>query len=160
MKFFAPALDEVGQKALIPFVLISEIFLFMGAFFAYFITIPIANRYLFNFNETLGTNLWTLSHYLDYTLLLLVGNALAFELTVIGFFLVHFQLMDYLFLKDKRRYMIVLAFILGAFLTPPDVITQILLAVPLIGLYELMVLYAKKIYLKDREYQNRIDASS
>ena len=143
LKFAAPALEKHEWKMLIPFVCISLIFLALGIGFAYFMTIPLAIQYLEGFNANIGTNLWTLSHYLDFSLFLMLSNGLAFELSLILFFLVHFSIISAQQLADKRRHMIVLAFILGAVLTPPDITTQIMLAIPLIGLYELAILYAR-----------------
>ena len=84
-----------------------------------------------------------LTHYLDYTIFLLLANGLAFELCVLGLFAVHLGLVTAEGLLAKRRVAIVGAFILGALLTPPDVLTQIMLAIPLIVLYEGIILYAR-----------------
>lgn len=147
LKFAAPAFEQQEWRMVIPFVCFSLLFLALGIAFAYYITIPIALQYFEGFNANIGTNLWTLSHYLDFTLFLILSNGLAFELSLILFFLVHFSIINAQQLTSKRRYMIVLAFILGAVLTPPDVTTQLMLALPLIGLYELAILYA---YLRQK----------
>jgi sec-independent protein translocase protein TatC len=107
------------------------------------VTIPAANSYLLLFNANLGLNLWTLSNYLDYTFLLLIGNGIAFEIGLILLFLVHLGVVSAEFLASKRRHFIVIAFILAALLTPPEVMSQILLAIPLIGLFEASIFYAK-----------------
>jgi len=117
--------------------------MFLGGSFAYLITIPIANDYLLLFNQDIGTNFWSLSSYLDYTVILMIGNAISFECAVIGIFLVQQNILSSDTLIRKRRYFIVGAFILGAILTPPDVLTQAMLAIPLMILYELIILYAK-----------------
>lgn len=141
--FFLPAFEDGVKNLLLPFLIFSELFLMLGGLFAFYFTIPIANQYLFNFNQTLGMNLWSISHYLDYTLVLLLGNALAFELGVIGFFLVHLGLIDAAQLQAKRKLAIVCSFVIGALLTPPDVLTQIFMALPLIALYESVIFYGK-----------------
>lgn len=143
LQFFLPAFEEGVKQLLIPFLIFSELFLALGGLFAFYLTIPIANAYLFSFNQTIGINLWSVSHYLDYTILLLLGNALAFELGVIGLFLVHLRLVSPQTLASKRKIAVLTAFIIGALLTPPDVLTQILMALPLIGLYEALILYGK-----------------
>lgn len=143
LRFLMPALSPKERTLLFPFLTLSILFLLLGLMFAYFITIPFANSYLQLFNAEIGTNLWTLSHYMDYTLMLLLATAFVFELCLLLLFLVHFGIFTPEALIDKRRHMIVAAFILGAILTPPDVLTQFLLAIPLIGLYELTILYGR-----------------
>lgn len=143
LRFIAPALHPNEKQLLLPFLGLSFFFVTAGICFAYFLTIPIANVYLQAFNSDIGMNLWSLSSYLDYTLVLLVANAMAFELALVLLFLVHLGIVTAESLANKRRHMIVGAFILGALLTPPDVLTQFLLAIPLICLYEASILYAK-----------------
>ena len=91
----------------------------------------------------MGQNAWTLNHYVNYVLLLCLGHAVAAELALLLLILVHFRFLSPSWLIAQRRYMIVLAFICGALLTPPDILTQLLLALPLIVLYEFAILYAK-----------------
>ena len=110
---------------------------------AYFITLPIANQYLSLFNSAIGQNSWTLALYVNYVLFLCMGHAIAAELALLLLILVHFRCLSAEWLISKRRHMIVAAFILGALLTPPDVLTQLLMAIPLIGIYELAIWYAK-----------------
>lgn len=143
LQFIVPALHP-GEKILVyPFLAISFVFVLCGISFAFFVTVPIANQYLVSFNQTVGTNLWSLERYLDYTLFLLLANGFAFELGALGFFAVHLGLISAEGLMAKRRLAIVGAFILGALLTPPDVLTQLMLAIPLILLYEGLILFAK-----------------
>lgn len=148
MQFVIPGLRREEKSLMIPFLTGSVLCLALGAAVAYTITLPLSNRYLSAFNATIGLNAWSLNHYIDYTLLLFTGHAVAFELGLILFMLVHLGWSSVQTLVEKRRYMILLAFILGALLTPPDVASQILLAVPLIILYELAILYGK---IKNRD---------
>ncbi len=142
LRFIAPALRGRERNFIIPFLAFSLIFMCLGLLFSYYITLPTANHYLLSFNEGIGDNLWSVSHYLDYSVILLLANALAFELCVILGFLVHYRVISAQQMRNKRRYVVVGIFVLSAIFTPPDILTQILLAVPLIGLYELMTLYA------------------
>lgn len=141
--FVLPALRHNEKKLLWPFIIVSGIFIFLGFCFAFFVTIPIANQYLLEFNNTMGTNSWSLSNYLNYTLFLLLANGIAFELGAIGIFAIHLRTLSAPQLIAMRRYAILAAFILGAILTPPDILTQLLLAIPLIILYEGLILYAR-----------------
>jgi sec-independent protein translocase protein TatC len=145
LQFILPGLKEKERMILFPFLLCSLGCLALGVAVAYKVTLPISNHYLFLFNNSIGQNAWTLSHYVNYVLLLCLGHAIAAELALLLLILVHFRFLSPAWLIDKRRYMIVLAFIIGALLTPPDVLTQVMLAIPLIALYELAILYAKWI---------------
>lgn len=142
LRFIHPGLRESERRLIVPFLATSGVFISLGILFAYFVTIPLANHYLYAFNSSIGQNQWTLQNYLDYTVLLLLANALAFEVAVAMLFLVHSGWLSAAWLRDKRRLMIVLIFILSAILTPPDVLTQLLLAFPLMALYELLMIYA------------------
>lgn len=143
LRFMAPGLEVAEKKLLGIFLGLSFISMGMGLFFGWNVTIPVANQYLQAFNGSIGTNLWTLASYLDYTFVLLVANAFAFELGLGLLFLVHIGVLSKDSLVAKRRHAILAAFILGALLTPPDIMTQILVALPLITLYESAILYAR-----------------
>lgn len=143
LQFVAPGLYLEERRKIIPFVIFSFIALFFGAAFAYFVTIPVANHYFISFNSTIGINLWSLSSYVSYSLLLLLANAIGAEIALILFFLIHLGWVTVNHLVRFRRYAIVLAFIIGAILTPPDILTQFLLAIPLLLMYEIAVCYAK-----------------
>ena len=143
LNFIMPALRADERRLILPFLGLSLLFMSTGACLAYLMTIPMANQYLQVFNASIGLNFWSLSQYLDYTLFLVLANALAFEMGVILLFLVHYGVLTASMMASKRRHMIVMAFILGALLTPPDVLTQFMLAIPLMGLYELILIYAR-----------------
>lgn len=142
-QFFLPGLRSHEKRLILPFILTSITFILMGSLFAYWVTIPIANRYLASFNETIGTNLWSLGNYLDYTLFLLMANGLAFELGAVGVFAVHLQYLTAEGLTANRRIAILMIFVISAILTPPDILTQFMLAIPLISLYEAVIIYAR-----------------
>lgn len=143
LQYITPALHKEEKRLIIPFLLTSLCFITSGCIFAFFITIPLANAYFTAFNQSIGFNMWSLSHYLNYTLFLLLANGLAFEFCVLGIFAVHLKLITADGLAAKRRFAVIIALILGALLTPPDVLTQLMLAIPLIILYECVILYAR-----------------
>lgn len=142
-QFILPALHRHEKRLIFPFLFVSIAFILAGFLFAFFVTIPFANAYLLAFNQPIGSNLWSLDNYLNYTLLLLLANGLAFELCVLGIFAIELGFISTQSLALRRRHAIVGAFILGAILTPPDVLTQFLLAIPLIFLYEGIILYSR-----------------
>ncbi len=143
LQFIHPALGSQIKSLALTFLGLTQCFFGMGFLFAFWITLPLANQYLYAFNVEIGTNLWSLAHYFDYTILLLLANGLAAEISLILFYLVHLRIVSAEFLISKRRHAIVAAFVLGAILTPPDVLTQILMAIPLILFYEMAIIYAK-----------------
>lgn len=143
LRFALPALKPSERALMIPFILSSFLFLCMGLAFAHFVTLPTASHSLYLFNQSIGQNAWTLSSYVDYLLVILSGHAVAAEIALLLFFLVHFGVLRPGQLILMRRHMIVASFVLGALLTPPDIVTQFFLAVPLICLYELAIVYAK-----------------
>ena len=143
LRFISPALKGNERGLILPFISLSYFFIITGILFAYFLTIPAANLYLSAFNSGIGTNLWTLSHYLDYTFFLVMANGVAFEMGLILLFLVHLRVLSMEIMVNYRKYMIVLSFIVGALLTPPEILTQLMLAIPLMILYELAIFYAR-----------------
>ena len=90
-----------------------------------------------------GENFWALSQYLSFTMTLFLAHAISCELALVLLYLVHFQVITPNFLFDYRRHAIILSFILGALLTPPDVMTQVALASFFIVTYETAIIYAK-----------------
>jgi len=159
LRFILPGLNSSEKQFILPFFILSMGFLAAGLSLAYFITIPLANNYLQAFNQGIGTNLWSLSNYIDYTIILLLGNALAFEFCIILLFLVHFRKLTVGSLRAARRYVIVAIFIAAAILTPPDILSQLMLAFPLICLYELAVIYAKILNRRKRRGLTRYTGS-
>lgn len=149
-QFIRPALHFRERQLVLPFLLLSYAGMAAGLLAGYFFTLPVANQYFAAFNENLGQNLWGLSYYLDYTLSLLFAHALACEAIIVLLFLVHRGILKYDHLQGKRRYAIVFAFVLGALLTPPDVLSQLILALPLILFYEIAVRYSKFKSIRDR----------
>lgn len=143
LQFILPGIKAQERAILIPFLLCSVACVAGGCVFAHAVTLPVANAYLTLFNSSIGQNAWTLNHYVNYVLFLCLGHAIAAELALLLLVLVHFRLLSPEWLISKRRYMIVGAFILGALLTPPDVLTQLMLAIPLMGIYEIAICYAK-----------------
>lgn len=143
LRFLAPGLTRRERRLLFPFLLLSILFFSLGLLFAYGVTLPIANRFLYELNASMAINLWNLGSYINYSLLLLLAHGLLFETFVVLLFLIHLEVIDSERLAKHRRIAIVTLFAIAALLTPPDVITQCLLALPALALYELMILYGR-----------------
>lgn len=143
LRFLLPALHQREKRLLLPFLLLSILFISGGVLFAYHLTLPVAITFFHQFNEGLGENLWGLGKTIDLAFCLLIAHGLVFELYVGLLFLIHFQIISYRRLKRGRRTAIVLILVLAALFTPPDILSQLLLALPMYLLYETTLIYAK-----------------
>ena len=141
--FVAPGLYEHERRFIGPLIVASTALFLMGMSFAYFFVFPV----LFGFVATSapqGVSVMTdIGSYLDFVTTMFVSFGVAFEVPIAVLLLVKFNLVKVAALKEARSYVIVGAFIIGAILTPPDVISQVMLAVPLWLLYEAGVLVAQ-----------------
>lgn len=143
-RFILPALKPNEKRYLIPVFSLGGALFFCGVFFAYGMVLPLSLKFFWGFTVRLGVSPeWTVHHYMSLAGKLMLAFGLVFELPVIMLFLVKAGIVDYDTLKRKRPYVIVAIFILAALLTPPDVITQILMAVPLWILFEICLFISK-----------------
>ncbi|HEV2817751.1 MAG TPA: twin-arginine translocase subunit TatC [Allosphingosinicella sp.] len=138
--FVAPGLYRKERRAFLPFLILTPFLFGAGASLAYFVAMPLALHYLLSFAGEVGgvqqTSLPGISNYLDFSTRFIFGFGVAFLLPVLLMLLERAGLVTRRQLKRGRRYAIVIAFVIAAVLTPPDVISQLLLAVPLVALYE------------------------
>lgn len=141
--FLAPGLYEHEKKLVVPFVFFATLMFLIGSSFAYYIVVPFGFEFLINFGSAVVTVLPSIGKYVGFFTKLLFGFGVAFELPVITFFLAKIGLVDDKTLKDFFKYAVVIIFILASLLTPPDVITQFLMAGPLILLYIVSIYIAK-----------------
>jgi len=142
-RFIAPGLRAEEKRLALPFLCLSALFMGVGAYFAFAVTIPLANQYLWDFNDAIGQNLWSLNHYVNYSLFLIFSNAIAFEIALVLLALVHIGALTADAIASKRKGIIIGAFVLGALLTPPDVPSQLIMAILLIAMVECAIVYAK-----------------
>ena len=143
--FVAPGLYENEKKLVIPFVTSATIMFILGALFAYYIVFPFGFSYLINFGSQLFTAMPSIGEYVGFFSKLMVGFGISFELPVITFFLATLGLVTDETLKGFFRFAIIIIFLIAALLTPPDVLSQLLMALPLIILYGVSILIAKII---------------
>ena len=149
--FLASGLYEHEKKLVIPFVFFGTLMFLIGASFAYYIVVPLGFDFLIAFGSTVVTVLPSIGKYVGFFTKLLIGFGIAFELPVITFFLAKIGLVDDRMLKDFFRYAIILIFVVSALLTPPDVISQLLMAAPLTILYGVSIYIAKVFNPADKK---------
>ena len=153
-RFVAPGLYKNEQRAIFPFLLATPVLFAMGALMVYYLVIPLAWDFFLSFEMQGGEGALAIevepriSEYLSLVMRLMFAFGVSFELPVLLLLLVKAGLMTADGLASKCKYAILLAFIAAAILTPPDVISQVLLAVPVILLYELSILGARLIQKK------------
>ncbi len=149
--FIAPGLYENEKKMVIPFATGATVMFLIGALFCYYIVIPFGYAFLINFGSQLFTALPSIGDYVSFFTKLILGFGLAFEMPTITFFLASIGLVTDETLKGFFKYALVAIFLISALLTPPDVLTQFLMAGPMILLYGLSILIAHYINPETKE---------
>jgi len=141
--FAAPGLYQNERRMMLPIVLISSVFFVGGALFGYFIVFPYGFKFLLGFATENLRPLPSMKEYLSFSSKLLLAFGFVFELPLVITFLARLGLVGVPFLKRNRKYALLLFFVGSALLTPPDVVTQIMMSFPLMILYEISIIGAK-----------------
>jgi sec-independent protein translocase protein TatC len=141
--FIAPGLYQHEKKYVIPFVFCSSILFVGGALFGYFIVFPLGFRFFLGFANEYIQAMPSMNDYFSLAVRLLFGFGIVFELPVVIFFLSKIGIVTPELLRKKRKYALLLMFVVGAILTPPDIVSQVMMALPLIILYEVGIIVAK-----------------
>lgn len=150
-KFIAPALYKNEKSAFLPFLIATPVLFMLGAAMVYYIVTPLAFSFFVGFEMAGSAGALAIeiepriSEYLSLMMRLIFAFGLAFELPVILLLLVRAGLVSPEGLAEKRKFAIVIAFVAAAILTPPDVVSQLLLAAPIIALYEISIIGARMI---------------
>ena len=150
-RFISPAFEDKYGVTVVFTVLFTSIFFLLVMSFAYFVIIPFSLSFFTSLTaETIDVAYnFTLEGYLMYILWLIFGCGLLFQLPVVSIFFTKIGILTPAFLREYRKFAIVVFLILGAILTPPDPVSQILIVVPLIILYEFSILISKLFKPKD-----------
>ena len=143
-KFVSPGLYPTEKKYVAPFVISSTILFIGGVLFGYYVALPPAYSFFVEFSSDFLKPMFSLKEYLSLSLKLLLAFGLSFELPVFIFFMAKIGIVNSKMLAKQRRYAILVIFIAAAILTPsPDAITQIIMAIPLMILYEFSIFIAR-----------------
>jgi sec-independent protein translocase protein TatC len=141
--FVAPGLYRNEKKYVVPFVFAGSLFFAIGILFGYYIAIPIGFKFLLNFATDFVKPMPSMKEYLSFSIKFLLAFGLVFEFPVVLVLLARIGVVNARTLAKQRKYAILLIFIFAAILTPPDIISQVILALPLIGLYELSIILSR-----------------
>ncbi len=147
-KFVVPGLLDKERVLVLPIAFFTTLCFVIGASFAYLIIIPFGLRFLLGFQTDFLEATIAIGKYLGFVVTIILVFGVVFELPVLSFFLTKVGILSPHFLRSKRRYGIVIIFICAAVLTPPDIFTQLMLAGPLIFLYEISIWVSKLVYQK------------
>ncbi len=147
--FVAPGLLERERKYLLPFILFGSLFFLGGASLCYFIVLPYGTEFFLNFDPSLQSTI-NIASYLSFSIRLIMVFGIIFQLPLILMLLSRLGLVSSKFLRRQRKYAYLLFFVFGAALTPPDPLTQSLMAVPLVLMYEISVLLTRIFGRKDQ----------
>jgi len=143
-KFVSPGLYPTEKKYVAPFVISSTILFIGGVLFGYYLALPPAYSFFVEFSSDFLKPMFSLKEYLSLSLKLLLAFGLSFELPVFIFFMAKIGIVNSKTLAKQRRYAILVIFIAAAILTPsPDAVTQIIMAIPLMILYEFSIFIAR-----------------
>ncbi len=148
--FIAPALYTNEKKLARPLVISSTILFYSGAAFAHFVVLPLAFAFFTSISIEGVEATTDIAYYLDFVLTVYFAFGIAFEVPIATFLIIAVGLTTPEKLAEKRPYIIVAAFVIGMFLTPPDIISQTMLALPMWGLFELGLLFSR-MFLKNKE---------
>ncbi|KIM10096.1 MAG: preprotein translocase subunit TatC [Sulfuricurvum sp. PC08-66] len=143
--FVAPGLYDNEKKLVTPFVLGGSTMFFIGVMFSYYVVTPFGFQFLLMFGSFNFTPYINIEDYVGFFSKLMFGFGIAFELPIVILFLALLGLVTDRSLKDFFKYAIVIIFIVAAILTPPDVLTQLLMAIPLTILYGVSIIIAKMV---------------
>ena len=143
--FIAPGLYNNEKKMVIPFVVGGSVMFLVGVMFAYYVVTPFGFQFLITFGSFLYTPLINIEDYVGFFTKIMMGFGIAFELPVFAYFLALLGLVTDKTLKDFFKYAVLIIFVVASLLTPPDVLTQLLMAAPLILLYGLSILIVRAV---------------
>lgn len=161
--FVAPGLYKNERQAFLPFLIATPFMFVIGAAFFYYVLLPYAINFFAGFEQAAGPEHLAVQmenkvgEYIGFVMTLLFAFGLCFELPVLLSLLARVGLVTSAGLKAKRRYAIVIVFLVAAVVTPPDVFSQVSLAVPILLLYEISIFLAKMIEKKRAQQEAELD---
>lgn len=157
--FVSPGLKKNEKRTIAVSLFAGGIFFIVGVVFSYVVILPIMLQFFMGFKIEEIEEMISFSNYLSFVLTSLLSFGVVFELPIIMVILTKFNILKVKFLKTNRKYFILAIFVIAAILTPPDVITQVLLAAPMLLLFEVGVIFCT-IVEKSKKKENQDDEIS
>lgn len=149
-KFVAPAMHENERKHAKGFIFVTSFLFFLGVLFGYYVVTPLSINFLGKYQVSeVVLNEFDLSSYISLVRASVIATGLIFELPILIYFLTKVGVVTPQFLKTYRKYALVIVLILSAVITPPDIVSQIIVAVPVLILYEVSIVISKVIYKRE-----------
>jgi sec-independent protein translocase protein TatC len=146
-KFISPALYDKEKKNAKVFIFFSSLLFFLGILFGYYVVIPMSVNFVATFTvSSIVKNQFTLESYIGMVKTSVLASGLFFELPIIIYFLTKLGLVTPTFLRKYWKYAVVIILIVAAIVTPPDVVSQTIVAIPMLIIYEISILISKIVY--------------
>ena len=155
--FVAPGLYQKERRILLPIVFLSSVFFVGGALFGYFVVFPFGFEFFLSFATDTIKPMPSMKEYLGFAAKLLFAFGIVFELPLVITFMARLGIVSVDFLKKNRKYAILIFFAGAAIITPPDVVTQVMMALPLMVLYEISIMGAR-VFGKKKTDDNETSA--
>ncbi len=150
--FIKPGLTTTELKSTRGVIFWVSFLFFLGVLFGYFVLAPYTVNFFANFSlDDSIENLWTINSYFNTVIPLILGAGLAFQLPLVMFFLAKAGIVSASYLRRVRKYAILIILIVSGAITPPDMLSQIICAIPLVILYEISILLCKKVEKEEKE---------
>ncbi len=153
-KFISPALYEKERKNAKLFIFVASFLFFLGVLFGYFVIVPMSINFLATFSVSSAVkNEFNLDSYIGMIKTSVIASGLYFELPIIIYFLTKLGLVTSTFLRNYRKYAVVVVLIISAIVTPPDVVSQITVAIPMLLIYEASILLSAIVAKKEKKHE-------
>lgn len=148
--FVAPGLYEKEKKYVIPFIALGSIFFIIGGLFCYHVVLPYIYRFFVSYAGPSIIPMPSLKEYMNLTLKMLIIFGLIFQMPLVAYYLSKAGIIKYRVLAKKRRYAILGIVVVSAVITPPEITSQLLMALPMYGLFEISIVIARVFGKKER----------
>jgi sec-independent protein translocase protein TatC len=155
-KFISPALYDSEKKNAKLFIFVASILFFLGVLFGYFVIVPMSINFVATFKVSeIVKNEFNLESYIGMIKTSVIAAGLFFELPIIIYFLTRLGLVTPTFLRNTRKYAIVIILIIAAIVTPPDVVSQITVTIPMVLIYEASIFISAFVVKKEKKNEQR-----
>lgn len=148
--FIAPGLYEEEKRYVVPLALASALFFLGGGLFCYFVVFPFAFEFFMSYSTDNIVAMLSIGEYLSFALKMLIAFGLIFEMPLFSFFLARMGIISAQWMRSVRKYAVLAVFVVAAILTPPDVFSQLLMAAPMLVLYEISIWVAALVGKKKK----------